>query len=80
MFSLGFGGVGVDLIVITFSVKKGKNLARQTSFKDSMTMNPGKSAASFFEYVSDKFLFVFLLEDTIRDIYFSLVLRSTTNY
>ena len=47
---------------IAFSIRKGENLARQTSSKDSMTMNLGKSSASPSESDSDRFcLFVFLI-------------------
>ena len=45
--------------MITFSDKKGKNLSRQISSKDSMTMNLRKSAGSFSESDLDKFLLVF---------------------
>ena len=51
----------VVLNVISFSIKKGENLARQTSSKDLMTMNLGKSAASFSESHTDKFLLVFFI-------------------
>ena len=47
----------VALDFITFSMRKVENLARQTSSKDSMTMNLGKSAASFSD--SDRFCLVF---------------------
>ena len=57
------------------------NLAWHTSSKDSMTMDLGKSAASFFETGSDKFLLIFfLLENVPSDIYFLLVLCSITNH
>ena len=58
--------------MITPSIKKGENLARQISSKDSMTMNLGISAATFSETDSDEFLFVyFLLENTISCIFFT---------
>ena len=40
---------GVALVEITFSMRKGENLAWQTSSKHSITMNLGKSTASFSE-------------------------------
>ena len=49
-------------MVNTFSINKGKNLAKQTFSKDSMTMNLGMSAASFSESDSDRFCFVFHLK------------------
>ena len=63
-----------------FSIMKRENLAWQTSSKDSITMNLKNSAASFSESDSDRFriLFVCLLEDAIRDVYFSLALCSPT--
>ena len=70
----------VALVAITFSIKKDENLARQTYSKDSMTINLGKSATSFSKFDLDKFLFVFLLEDAISDVYFLLALCSTINY
>ena len=78
MFAFFF--FSVALVAITFSIKKGENLTRQTFSKDSMTMNLGKSDASFSEYDSDKFVLVFLLEDTISDIYSLLVQCSTTHH
>ena len=61
--------LGAVLVAIIFSIWKGKNLARQTFSKDSMTMNLGKSTASFSESDLDKiFFFFFLLEDTISDV------------
>ena len=42
-------------------------------------MNLGKSAATFSEFVADKFLLVFKSEDTISDVYFSLAQGSTTH-
>ena len=50
LFSLHFWWL--TLIAMTFSMRKGENLARQT-------MNLKKSAASFSESDSDRFLFVF---------------------
>ena len=50
----------VALDAITSSIKKELNLAWQTSSEDSMTINLGKSAASFSESDSDKFLLVFV--------------------
>ena len=45
----------VALVDITFSMRKGENLARHTSSRDSKTMNLGKSAASFSESDSERF-------------------------
>ena len=61
-------------------MRKGENLARQTSFKDLITMNLGKSAASFSESDSERFRLDFLFEDAIYVVYFLLPLRSTTHY
>ena len=47
------------LTQITFSIRKGENLARKISSKDSMTMNLEKFATSFSEFNSERFLFVF---------------------
>ena len=47
---------GVTLIAITFSIRKGENLVKQTSWKDSMTMHLGNSVPSFSVSDSDKFL------------------------
>ena len=44
---------------ITFSMRKAENLARDTSSKDSITMNLGKSTASFSESNSERFYLVF---------------------
>ena len=72
---------GVTFVAITFSIKEEENMARHTSSKDSMTMNLGKSAASFSKSDSDKFiLFYFLLEDAISDVHFLLGLCSTTHH
>ena len=60
-------------------MRKEENLARQTSSKDSMTINLGKSAASYPESDSDRFRFVFLFKDTKSDVYFSLSLCYTTH-
>ena len=70
---------GVALVEITFSMRKGENLVRPTSSKDSITMNLGKSIASFSESDSDRFHLVFLFEDTIDAVYFLLALHSTTH-
>ena len=61
-------------------MRKGENLARQTSSIDSITMNQGKSAASFSESDSERFRLVFLFEDAIDAVYFSLALYSTTHH
>ena len=71
---------GLALVDITFSVRKGENLARHTSSKDSITMNLGTSAASFSESDSESFRLVFLFEDAIYAVYFSLALRFSTHY
>ena len=52
---------GQALVGITFSPRKGEKLARQTSSKDSITMNLGKSAASFSESDSERFRLVFFV-------------------
>ena len=52
---------GVALVEITFSIRKGENLVRQTSSKDTRTMNLGTSAASFSESDSEvSFSFFYL--------------------
>ena len=61
-------------------MRKGENLARQTSSKDSITMNLGKSAASFSDSDSVWFRLDFFVEDAIYAVYFSLALRSTTHH
>ena len=61
---------GLALVEITFSITKGENLARQTSSKDSLTMNLGKSAASFSESDSERFRFNLLFKDAIYAVYF----------
>ena len=66
---------GLALVDITFSIRKGENLARQTSSKDSIIMNPGKSDASFSESDSERFRLVFLFENAIYAAYFLLALR-----
>ena len=71
---------GLALVDITFSMRKGENLARHTSSKDSITMNLEKSAASFSESDSERFRLDFLFEDAIYTVYFSLALRSTTHH
>ena len=68
---------GLAIVEITFSMRKGENLIRQTSSKDSITMNLGKSTASFSESDSVRFLLDFLFEDVIYAEYFSLALLST---
>ena len=50
------------------------------SSKDSITMNLGKSATSISESDSDRFHLVFLFEDAIDAVYFSLDLCSTTQH
>ena len=77
-FFVFFTVFGLALVEITFSVRKGENLAWQTS-KDSITMNLGKSAASFSESDSDRFRLVFLFEDAIYAVSFLLALLSTTH-
>ena len=59
-------------------MKKGENLTKQTSSKDSMNLE--KFDASFTESDLDKFILVFLLEDAIDELYFSLVLCSNTQH
>ena len=61
---------GLALVDITFSMRKGENLARQTSSKDSITMNLGKSPASFSKSDSERFRLEFLFEDAIHAVYF----------
>ena len=51
---------GLALVDITFSMRKGENLAKHTSSKDSITINLGKSAASFSESDSERFRLFFL--------------------
>ena len=70
---------GLALVDITFSIRKGESLARHTSSKDSIIMNLGKSAASFSESDSERFR-LFLFEDAIYAVYFSLALRSSTHH
>ena len=71
---------GLALVDITFSIRKGENLARHTSSKDSVTMNLGKSATSFTESDSERFRLVLLFEHAIYAVYFSLALRSSTHH
>ena len=52
----------------------------KTSSKDSITINLGKSAASFSKSNSERFRLDFLFEDAIYAAYFSLALRSTTHH
>ena len=66
-FPFFFTFLAVAWVDNTFSIKKGENLARQISSKDSMAMNLGKSVTSFSESDSDRFRFFF--EDTISDIF-----------
>ena len=61
-FLIFFTFFGVACAEIIFSLRNGENLARQTSSRDSMTMNLEKSAASFSESDSDKFLLVFFIK------------------
>ena len=77
-FLVFFTLFGLSLVDITFSMRKGENLARQTSSKDSITMNLGKCAASFSESDSERFRFDFLFEDAIYAEYFSLALHFST--
>ena len=70
----------VVFVEITFSMRKGENLAWWISFKDLITMNLGKSAASFYESDSNRVCLVFNLKMLIYAIYFSLVLCSTTHH
>ena len=70
---------GLAFVDIT-SLRKGENLARQSSSKDSMTMNLGKSAASFAESDSVRFCLYFFFEDAIYAVYFSLALHSSTHH
>ena len=62
---------GLALVEITFSLRKGVNLARQTSSKDSITMNLGKSAASFSESDSERFRLVFIWRWHICSVFFA---------
>ena len=78
--SLSFMFFGVTLDATTFFIKKGENLDRQTSSKDSMTMNLGKSAASFFEPNSDKFLFFFYLKTPEVMFFFCWSCAPTTHH
>ena len=71
---------GLALVDITFSMRKGENFARHISSKNSITMNLGKSAASFSESDSERFRFDFLFEDAMYAIYFSQALRSSTHH
>ena len=71
---------GLALVHITFSMRKGENLAKQASSRDSITMNQGKSTVSFSESDSGRFRLDFLSEDAIYAVYFSLALRSITHH
>ena len=71
---------GLAFVDIPFSIRKGENVAKHTSSKDSITMNLGKSAASYSESDSERFRLVFLFEDVIYAVYFSLALRSSTHH
>ena len=55
LFLLFLTVFGRALVEIAFSIRKGENLAKPTSSKDSITMNLGKSAASFSESDCEKF-------------------------
>ena len=68
---------GLALVDITFSLRKGENLTRHTSSKDSITMNLRKSAPSFSESDSERFRFDFLFEDAIYAVCFSVALCSS---
>ena len=74
-FWIFFRFFGVALVDNTFSIRKGVNLARQTTSKDSMTMNLGKSAASPSKSDSDWFRLFFN-----RWCMFSLTLYSTCRH
>ena len=71
---------GLALVDITFSIRKGESLARHTSSKDSITMNLGKSAASFSE--SEKYTAYMASSNkkTKRNLSESLALRSSTHH
>ena len=77
-FLIFFTVFRLALVDITFSMRKDENLTTQTSSKDSITMNLGKSATSISESDSERFRLDFLFEDAIYAVYFSLALRSTT--
>ena len=62
---------GVDLEEITFSMRKGENLARQTSPKDLITMNLENSAVSFSESDCNRFHLVFFIWRRHRCIFFA---------
>ena len=80
-FLVFFTVFGVALVEITFSMRKDENLVRQTSSKDSITRNLGKSSAPLSEFDSDKFrLFFFKFQNALDSVYFSLALRSTTHH
>ena len=53
---------GLALADITFSMRKDENLVKQTSSKDSITMNLEKSAASFSESDPERFRLDFCLK------------------
>ena len=61
-------------------MRKGENLTKQTSSKDSITMNLGRSTASFSESDSDRLCLGFFIEDVIYAVYFSLALLSTIHH
>ena len=72
---------GLVLIFITFPLRKGDNLARLTSTKNSWTISQERSAASLSEYNSEWFRFVlFLFEEVMSVVYSSLTMCSTTHY
>ena len=57
---------GVAFAEITFSMRKGKNIAMLTSSRNSITMKLGKSAASFSKSDSDRFRLVFYSKTPYR--------------
>ena len=61
-------------------MRKWENFARHISCKDSITMNLGKSAASFSESDSERFRFDLLFEKAIYAVYILLALRSSTHH
>ena len=68
----------VTLVDITFSIEKEENLAMQIFSKDSMTMNLGKSAASFSKSNTERLFFCFFFyEESIGNVNFLLILCST---
>ena len=57
-------------------MRRGENLAGQTSSKDSITMNLEKSADYSPSLILTGFVYFFLFEDAMYTVYFSLALRS----